>query len=254
MQISLVNDVRSKPSPKLKGVCQYCGMPAISKCGNKVAWHWAHKSFKNCDTWWENETEWHRTWKNKWPVECQEVVHFDSSTGEKHIADVKLKDNTVIEIQNSPMSESELLSREKFYKNMLWIVNGEKFKTKPNLLHKLPNPENEVSRNLCIYPPNLDDQHEFLFHWLSDVSPDSNLVEVHGSRRLSELINETHVGHWLFYWKRPPSVWLKSQTQVFFDFGHDYLFKLEVFNNRSPYCFLPISKKQFLSVFDGGKA
>ena len=51
-------------------------------------WHWAHRGSRFCDPWWENETEWHRSWKGQFPVNWQEVVH-QAETGEKHIADVK---------------------------------------------------------------------------------------------------------------------------------------------------------------------
>lgn len=52
-------------------------------------WHWAHKGRLPCDPWWEPETEWHRMWKDYFPSQNQEVVHFDAATGEKHVADVK---------------------------------------------------------------------------------------------------------------------------------------------------------------------
>jgi len=253
MQISIVNNVRSKPFPKLKGICQVCGKPTIAKCGRNVSWHWAHVKSKKCDTWWENETEWHRSWKSHWPLECQEIVHFDSTTGEKHIADIKLKDNTVIEIQNSSMSEKEMYSREEFYKTMIWIVNGKNFSTFPKILSKLPNPDLPESKDICIYPPNgISD--EFLFHRLSEQDSDCKLVEIFSSRKIQELISDSHIGHRLFYWKRRREIWFRSTKGVYFDFGTNYLFKIEVFNNRSPYCFLPVPKWQFIELFEGKKA
>ena len=84
---------------KKKGVCPSCGSELIAKCGEIVIHHWAHK--KKCsDHWWENETEWHRNWKDKFPKEWQEVVHF-SDDGEKHIADVKTRNGFVIEFQHA---------------------------------------------------------------------------------------------------------------------------------------------------------
>ncbi|WP_298953190.1 competence protein CoiA family protein [uncultured Nonlabens sp.] len=116
MKYSLVNNLKVEPFPGGKGICLCCRQPTVSKCGIKVIHHWAHKSLVHCDNWWENETEWHRKWKSHFPQECQEIVLFDSLTGEKHIADVKTKSGIVIEFQNSPMSHSELKSRESFYK------------------------------------------------------------------------------------------------------------------------------------------
>ncbi|WDE05060.1 hypothetical protein SG34_027800 [Thalassomonas viridans] len=107
MKFALVDGVREEPSPKVKGVCQFCGKPTMSKCGTKVRWHWAHTHKGLCDPWWDNESQWHRDWKSYWANEYQEIVNFDD-TGEKHIADVKLPTGTVIEFQNSPMSQQEL--------------------------------------------------------------------------------------------------------------------------------------------------
>lgn len=81
-----------------------------------------------CDHWWENETQWHRDWKNCFPEEWQEVVHF-AADGEKHIADVKTPSGLVIEFQRSAIKPEEQFSREKFYKNMIWIVDGTRLKT-----------------------------------------------------------------------------------------------------------------------------
>ena len=43
-----------------------------------------------------------------------------------HRADVKTSKG-VIELQASPISETELAVREVFYKNMIWLLNGEEF-------------------------------------------------------------------------------------------------------------------------------
>lgn len=77
---------------------------------------------------WENETEWHRTWKNNFPNEWQEILLPDEKTGEKHIADVRTKHGLVIEFQHSHIDSQERISRENFYKNMVWIVDGTRLK------------------------------------------------------------------------------------------------------------------------------
>lgn len=126
MRYSIVNDERAEAQPGLKGVCHCCGGQMIAKCGQHVVWHWAHKSRQNCDAWWESETEWHRSWKDCFPIDWQEVVHADPITDERHIADVKTPYGLVIEIQNSPLRTGEMRSREQFYGNMVWIVNGDR--------------------------------------------------------------------------------------------------------------------------------
>lgn len=122
MLIALVNNQRTLAAPKLKGLCPGCKQPVTARCGDHRAWHWAHVSKKECDSWWE-ETEWHRVWKAKFPVEWQEIVLFDSRTGEKHIADVRTGHGLVIEFQHSPLGPQERATREAFYKNMVWVVD-----------------------------------------------------------------------------------------------------------------------------------
>ena len=124
MKFALVDNQKKEAEKGLKGLCPICQQPVIAKCGKFKINHWAHKSLEHCDNWWENETEWHRQWKNTFPVEWQEIVAIDEKTGEKHIADIKTNYGMVVEFQHSNISEEERISREKFYKNMIWIVDG----------------------------------------------------------------------------------------------------------------------------------
>ena len=124
MKFALVNDVRTEPSPGLAGTCDLCGRAMIPKCGRYVRWHWAHQRRSGCDPWHEAETDWHLMWKDCFPPHCQERVHVDKLTGEKHIADVKADSGLVVEVQHSPIAEDEMQSRESFYGNMIWIVDA----------------------------------------------------------------------------------------------------------------------------------
>ena len=126
MRFAIVNNNKIEAKPKLKGLCPHCESEMIAKCGRVKVWHWAHKGNPPCDPWWESETEWHREWKNHFPVEWQEILHADPITGEKHIADVKNPFGLVIEFQHSSLKPDERLSREEFYKEMIWIVDGKR--------------------------------------------------------------------------------------------------------------------------------
>ncbi len=86
MKFALVNGERREAEPSLMGECLGCGNPVVAKCGEVRIKHWAHKARARCDAWWETETEWHRAWKNQFPSEWQEVIHY-AENGEKHIAD-----------------------------------------------------------------------------------------------------------------------------------------------------------------------
>lgn len=124
MRLALVDGTRVEAYPNLKGQCPRCGGEMIAKCGRVKVWHWSHKGQPPCDPWWESETEWHREWKRKFPLECQEIVAHDLATGEMHIADVKTPKGLVIEFQHSPISPEEIRAREAFYGEMIWIVDG----------------------------------------------------------------------------------------------------------------------------------
>lgn len=124
MRFAIVNGMKVEATPKAKGICSNCRSELIARCGRVKVWHWAHKGFPPCDPWWEAETKWHRNWKSCFPKEWQEVSHVDPVTGEKHIADVKTPFGLVIEFQHSPIKPEECASRERFYKKMIWVVDG----------------------------------------------------------------------------------------------------------------------------------
>ncbi len=128
MRFALIDNIKVEATKGAKGVCPNCGSELIAKCGNFKADHWAHKGVRNCDPWWENETEWHRAWKNNFPSDWQEVILTDEAKGEKHIADIRSSHGLVIEFQHSHIDPAERTKREEFYKKMVWVVDGARLK------------------------------------------------------------------------------------------------------------------------------
>jgi len=124
MKFAIVDGNKVEASKGAKGFCQSCGAEMIAKCGEFKTNHWSHKKIQQCDTWWETETEWHREWKGNFPIEWQEIIQFDKSTKEKHIADIRTDKGLVIEFQHSHINPNERKQREHFYKNMIWVVDG----------------------------------------------------------------------------------------------------------------------------------
>lgn len=125
MRYALVDGVRQEAQPKLRGACPNCQREVVAKCGQQRIWHWSHLGKKHCDPWWENETEWHRGWKNEFPQECQEV-RITGPSGDHHIADVRTAKGTVLEFQHSYLSPATRRTRETFYGQMAWIVDGKR--------------------------------------------------------------------------------------------------------------------------------
>ena len=240
MLYSLVEGVRRKPFPRGKGICPYCGSPTVAKCGKKVTWHWAHQPNPDCDPWQENETEWHRQWKSQFPDSWQEIVHIDSQTNEKHVADVKTPKGLVIEFQNSPMSSDELQSREAFYDNMIWIVNGLKFVKDFYILAKLPNPYAEWVDDFVFFPKKHDYRNATtsLMGWRRSENPNhqpDDLVLVY-TQKISEQVDQDYTGHHLFDWVRPRTVWYESKKPVFLDFSDENLWELKLYGNQRLLC------------------
>ena len=111
MKYALVNDEKTEAVKGASGYCPNCGTELIAKCGEVNVNHWSHKGNRNCDQWWEPETEWHRSWKDNFPKEWQEVIHTNEENGEKHIADVKTDYGWVLEFQHSHINPDERASR-----------------------------------------------------------------------------------------------------------------------------------------------
>lgn len=127
MKFALVDGKRQEARPGLSAQCSDCGAETTPKCGKIRVPHWAHRGQRDCDSWWEPETEWHRAWKNHFPENWQERRHT-SENGEIHRADVKTDRDVVIEFQHSFLDQNERLSRETYYQNMVWVVDGERRK------------------------------------------------------------------------------------------------------------------------------
>lgn len=138
MKFALVNDKKAEATKGAKGYCPSCGAELTARCGEVKVNHWAHKGSRNCDPWWENETEWHRLWKDNFPKDWQEVVHADSN-GEKHIADVKTQAGWALEFQHSHLKPEERRSRNAFYSKLVWVVDGTRRKTDKPQFEKIIN-------------------------------------------------------------------------------------------------------------------
>jgi competence protein CoiA len=124
MRYALVSGERVEASAEARGTCPRCNGEVIAKCGTHRVSHWAHRGIRNCDSWAEKETGWHRAWKNNFLAECQEFIQHDEQSGEKHIADVRTLHGVVIEFQHSHLDPLERAARERFYGNMVWVVDG----------------------------------------------------------------------------------------------------------------------------------
>jgi competence protein CoiA len=171
VKFALVNSIKAEATKGAKGICPSCGSELIVKCGDVNINHWAHKGVRNCDLWWENETEWHRSWKDNFPREWQEVVHTDKN-GERHIADVKTDENWVLEFQHSYIKPEERHSRNTFYTKLVWIIDGlRRDRDKKKFLEVVNNGSQIKMGNIIIYRVGLTEESKLLDEWLSSGVP-----------------------------------------------------------------------------------
>ena len=117
-----INEYHRKMTGKIQ--CKLCKSTLIAKKGEKVIHHFAHKSNYDCDSWYyrENKSQWHFTWQNI--CKKEHIEKIITKNGIKHIADIyNPGTKSVIEIQNSYLNKYKINDREKFYDNLIWIIN-----------------------------------------------------------------------------------------------------------------------------------
>lgn len=171
MKFAIVNGEKTEAFKGGKGLCPSCNSELIARCGDVKINHWSHKGTRNCDAWWENETEWHRQWKNQFPKEWQEIVHFGKN-GEKHIADVKTKNDWIIEFQHSYIKPEERNSRNAFYSKLVWVIDGLRRETDKIQFQKILKESSKAPvGNVNILQINFPEESRLLKEWLNSEVP-----------------------------------------------------------------------------------
>lgn len=257
MQFAIVETEKKEAFQGGRGICPICGTTTIAKCGPRIVHHWAHFRIRDCDPWWENETLWHREWKNNFPAEYREVSHI-ASDGEIHRADIKTPKGIVIEFQHSAMTDEERISREEFYQNMIWVIDGRGFKNNFDIYHKLPDPNSDIAQDLVWTKAkrHMNGSNEGLFFRLSEMEKDYPGITkethnryggwIHPFREIKGNIEDHYNGYHQFDWVKPRSTWLDATCPVYIDFGDDFLIKLETYDETKLKCIRYISKIKFM--------
>jgi len=79
--------------------------------------------------------------------QLEPTVSYTAPDGEIHRADVVTTSGIVIECQHCQMIDEERLSREHFYKNLVWVLDGKAFRHNFDIYHPLPHPASELARD-----------------------------------------------------------------------------------------------------------
>lgn len=240
-----------------RGLCICCGSETVAHCGNFMVHHWKHKALVECDTWYEGETEWHRNWKNEFPISFQEVVKNDPRTGEKHIADIfHPTRHLTIEFQHSPISLQEITSREDFYGKLIWIVDVTPFKSNV-FFHK----DIEDAFFDCVIKPWATNQDRIIRE-LRKQNKDAEVSELINNcpgDSYIEAFEKKYKNHskledyFLMQWKYQHKRWNYTRSPLFFDIGDDYLYmNIETIQIWNGFVVKRFSKKDFISRFING--
>ncbi|SFA39256.1 hypothetical protein SAMN04488511_101404 [Pedobacter suwonensis] len=188
------------------------------------------------------ETAWHRDWKLAFPPSFREVAFYDAANSDLHRADIFTPSGYTIEFQNSPLTLAELNSRESFYPNLIWVLNGKKFKGFKILKH-LPDVDD----------PKLS-EYEFCH---SDHLSMVRKVEVMQGLANPKILNFYHPelkgikltsDLYSFCWKQPHSVWYAATARIIVDLGGHFLYELKQrkqLNGDYPYLKM-MSRKSFI--------
>ncbi|HVY70231.1 MAG TPA: competence protein CoiA family protein [Verrucomicrobiae bacterium] len=250
MQYALVNGQKREALPRLQGKCPQCSEDVIAKCGTRIIHHWAHARRLNCDPWWENETAWHRHWKNQFPEECREVSHT-AITGEVHRADVKTAGGIIIEFQHSAITDEERAAREQFYENLVWVIDGNGFIENFQIFHRLPDPASEVAQDIVWTKSavNMGGSQRGIF-WRPSENPNmglssGELVRIHGIQEIQDKVDSAYRGHHQYEWIRPRRTWLDATCPVYIDFGEN-LVRLESYGEYRLPCIRMFAKAKIL--------
>lgn len=167
------------------------------------------------------ETPWHRNWKMAFPKSFREVGFFDAVTNNIHRADIFSPSGHTIEFQNSPITLAELESREAFYPNLIWVVNGKKFKGFKVLKH-LPDVDD----------PKLND-YEFCHSDHLSMIRKKDLINGIIKPKILNFLHPELKGinltshYYSFCWKNPHSVWFQAKAPIIIDIGGHFLYELK---------------------------
>lgn len=111
--------------------CPACKGEMIQKHGDIIAHHFAHRAGKECDPWYAGKmSEWHRSMQNFFRKSEQEIVIWNETHTEYHIADIALQSGCnkyVVEFQHSAIPQKEFLARSSFYLQcgyrLIWVFD-----------------------------------------------------------------------------------------------------------------------------------
>ena len=189
--------------------------------------------------------------------------------GEVHRADIKTPTGIVVEVQHSTMTDSERESREAFYDNLIWIVDGRSFQNRFHLGWMLPDPHADGFEDIVWFHQSRAAMLRFVYltgtvspFWrisearkhfpnltsenIRSEMPRDSLVLVHSGDDIRDRVLANYLGHHQFHWTRPRRTWFDAKCPVYFDFGEEVLYQLAEYDDRLGHCVRLVAKRKLI--------
>jgi hypothetical protein len=154
------------------------------------------------------------------------------------------------------MTDAERLSRESFYGNLVWIIDGRSFRHNFDVYHQLPHPESDVAKDIVWSKAKrgMHGSNRGMFFRLSEALKDNPSVTkstlrsgwIHSIRDIEHEMRSHPSDYYQYDWIRPRQTWLDATCPVFIDLGDDCLIKLETYDESGLRCVRLISKQKFV--------
>ncbi|WP_419949792.1 hypothetical protein [Candidatus Palauibacter sp.] len=189
--------------------------------------------------------------------------------GEVHRADIKTPTGIVTEVQHSTMTDEERESREAFYENLIWIVDGRSFRNRFHVGWMLPDP-NAAGFEDIVWFHQPRDAFKHTSAWTRGVSPfwriseertqypdlmreniervmpPDRFVLFHDGDGIRELVETNYLGHHQFCWVRPRGTWFDAKCPVYIDFGEAVLYQIVEYDKRLGLCVRLVAKRKLI--------
>ena len=156
------------------------------------------------------------------------------------------------------MTDAGRQSREAFYCNLVWIIDGRGFRDNFDIFHILPDPGSPVAADIVWAKATrqMKGAAQGLFFRLSDGRrdyPDRDLSKatlssgrIYSLHEIRAEVERAYRGHHQYDWVRPHRTWVDANCPVYIDFGQDFLVRLEVYDESGLPCIRYVAKKKFV--------
>lgn len=185
---------------------------------------------------------------------------------EVHRADIKTPTGIVIEVQHSAMTDEERESREDFYENLVWIIDGRSFRNNFYVGWMLPDPSADGFEDIVwcgqtrrAFRNQLASTDRMGPFWRISAERESypgltkenlgvvtGLVRLHDPEDVRELVETNYMGHHQFDWVRPRRTWFDAKCPVYIDFGEEILYQLVHYGENIGLCVRLVSKMKLI--------